>query len=247
MSVLLETSLGDLVLDLDVDRAPKVCLNFLKLCKTYKYNYCAFFSVQRNFLAQTGDPTSTGTSGSSIWSQLPRRSKDYTPQPFFKPEVKAESKHTQRGTVSMALSPALDDLVAGSQFFVTLADNLDYLDGKHAPFATVVEGQEEGETLDKINAAFTDDKNRPMRDIRIKHVIVLGENHDALGRSNAISMSMADPFSIHHRRPVPRSRRHASPLSNSLAHSRTTRCHSPGRRRRNRRRSTGRRKRRSTS
>lgn len=66
-------------------------------------------------------------------------------------------------------------LVAGSQFFITLANDIDYLDGKHAPFATVVEGQEEGQALDKINAAFTDNDNRPLRDIRIKHVIVLDD------------------------------------------------------------------------
>lgn len=179
MSVLLETSLGDLVLDLDTEREPTACENFLKLCKAYKYNYCAFFSVQQNFLAQTGDPTSTGKEGASIWSQLPTSSKDYSRQPYFRPDRDATLKHRTRGTVSMALSAVSSDrpgdLVAGSQFFVTLADDLEYLDGKHAPFGMVVEGHEEGETLDKINAAYTDDKNRPMRDIRIKHVIVLDD------------------------------------------------------------------------
>ncbi|PWN23961.1 cyclophilin-like protein [Microstroma glucosiphilum] len=180
MSVLLETSLGDLVLDLDVDRAPKTCENFLKLAKAYKYNYCAFFSVQKNFLAQTGDPSSSGKGGSSIWNLLPKNSPQYDPSPYFRPERSPHLKHRTKGTVSMALShagkgKAEDDLVAGSQFFITLADNIEYLDGKHAPFAMVVEGQEEGETLDKINASFTDDDGRPLRDIRIKHVIVLDD------------------------------------------------------------------------
>jgi peptidyl-prolyl cis-trans isomerase-like 4 len=208
MSVLLETSLGDLVvssesvkevgvqtadfcllcvlaicalqLDLDVDRAPKTCENFLKLAKAYKYNYCAFFSVQKNFLAQTGGPSSSGKGGLSVWSLLPKDSPQYDPSPYFRPERGPHLKHRTRGTVSMALShagkgKAEDDLVAGSQFFITLADNIEYLDGKHAPFAMVVEGQEEGETLDKINASFTDDDGRPLRDIRIKHVIILGE------------------------------------------------------------------------
>ncbi|CAO1630008.1 unnamed protein product [Sympodiomycopsis kandeliae] len=183
MSVLLETSLGDLVLDLDVEKTPKLCENFLKLCKTFKYNYCAFFSVQQNFLAQTGDPTSTGKEGSSVWYQLPSSSRDHHSKSYFRPDENAhQGKHLTRGTVSMALSSTSgagssdpSDLVAGSQFFITLADNLEYLDGKHAPFATVVEGQEEGDTLDKINASFTDDENRPMRDIRINHVIVLDD------------------------------------------------------------------------
>lgn len=69
-----------------------------------------------------------------------------------------------------------DDLVAGSQFFITLDDGLDYLDGKHAPFGSVVEGDAPGDTIDKINAAFTDADGRPMQDIRIRHVEVLGEH-----------------------------------------------------------------------
>lgn len=65
---------------------------------------------------------------------------------------------------------------AGSQFFVTLADDIEYLDGKHAVFGHVVEGQEPGGTLDKINETFTDQEQRPLKDIRIRHVIVLGES-----------------------------------------------------------------------
>jgi len=56
--------------------------------------------------------------------------------------------------------------------FFTLAENITYLDGKHAPFGRVVEGLE---TLHAINEAFVDDKNRPLRDIRIRHVIVLDD------------------------------------------------------------------------
>lgn len=44
MSVLLETSVGDIVIDLDTDSCPKTCENFLKLCKVYYYNLNAFFN-----------------------------------------------------------------------------------------------------------------------------------------------------------------------------------------------------------
>lgn len=44
MSVLLETSVGDLVIDLEVEACPKTCENFLKLCKVYYYNLNAFFN-----------------------------------------------------------------------------------------------------------------------------------------------------------------------------------------------------------
>ena len=44
MSVLIETSLGDLVIDLEVEACPITCANFLKLCKVYYYNLNAFFN-----------------------------------------------------------------------------------------------------------------------------------------------------------------------------------------------------------
>ena len=44
MSVLFETSLGDLVIDLEVEDCPQTCENFLKLCKVYYYNLNAFFN-----------------------------------------------------------------------------------------------------------------------------------------------------------------------------------------------------------
>ena len=49
------------------------------------------------------------------------------------------------------------------QFFITLGDDLDYLDGVHTVFAEVVEGFE---ILDKLNEAICDDEHRPYQDIR---------------------------------------------------------------------------------
>ena len=60
----------------------------------------------------------------------------------------------------------------GSQFFFTLGENLDYLDGKHLPFGKVIEGLE---TLSKLSEALLDQQGRPLRDIRIRHVIVLDD------------------------------------------------------------------------
>ena len=51
MSVLFETSLGDIVIDLEVELCPKSSENFLKLCKIYYYNLNAFFNGQ--FLQET--------------------------------------------------------------------------------------------------------------------------------------------------------------------------------------------------
>ena len=70
MSVLLETSLGNVVIDLYIDSCPKTCLNFLKLCKTKYYNFGVFHVVRKNFIAQSGDPTGTGNGGESIWGYV---------------------------------------------------------------------------------------------------------------------------------------------------------------------------------
>ncbi|KZV91182.1 cyclophilin-like protein, partial [Exidia glandulosa HHB12029] len=150
MSVLLETSLGDLVFDLETQLCPKTSENFLKLCKIYYYNLNAFFNVARDFLAQAGDPTATGKGGECVWSFIGDKSPRY-----FVPERAPSLKHTALGTLSMACAP---DGGCGSQFFVTLGENIDYLDGVHAPFGTLVEGHD---TLAKINEAFTRDDGRP--------------------------------------------------------------------------------------
>ncbi|KAH7098803.1 cyclophilin-like protein, partial [Auriculariales sp. MPI-PUGE-AT-0066] len=167
MSVLLETSLGDLVFDLDTEHCPKACENFLKLCKVYYYNLNAFFNVARDFLAQTGDPYATGKGGESVWSLIASGKGD-VPR-YFEPERGPALKHTELGTLSMACSP---DGGCGSQFFVTLAPNIDYLDGVHAPFGRLVEGED---TLAKINEAFTAADGRPLQDIRIRHTIILDD------------------------------------------------------------------------
>ena len=99
MAVLLETSKGDMVIDLHVDEAPKSAKNFLKLCKCKYYNNVLFHAVSKDFVVQTGDPTGTGKGGSSIYGQL------YGEQArFFEDEIRASLKHKAKGTVSMALS-----------------------------------------------------------------------------------------------------------------------------------------------
>jgi len=51
MSVALETSVGDIVIDLLTDKAPNACFNFLKLCNLKFYNGCLFFSVTKDYIA----------------------------------------------------------------------------------------------------------------------------------------------------------------------------------------------------
>lgn len=63
MSVLLATSLGEIVVDLAVEESPALCSNFLQLCAAKYYNGCLFYNVQEGFIAQCGDPTGSGSGG----------------------------------------------------------------------------------------------------------------------------------------------------------------------------------------
>ncbi|PFH59378.1 hypothetical protein XA68_12463 [Ophiocordyceps unilateralis] len=175
MSVLLETSVGDIVIDLLTDHAPKLCENFLKLCKVKYYNFSPVHSIQKDFSFQTGDPlgplSSESDGGTSIWGRVSGDPSLGTFAAFFHPKL----KHLERGTVSMATAPLASDpdtRVAAAQFIITLGEDTDYLDGKAAVFGKVVEGFD---ALEKINSAIVDDKGYPLVDIRIKHTIVLDD------------------------------------------------------------------------
>ena len=150
--------------------------SFLKLCKLKYYNFSPVHTVQPNFSLQTGDPIGPGANdsdgGSSVWGLLPGAPSS---KKTFHPEFNPKLKHVERGTVSLATTPTAQDpdvREAASQFLITLGDNLEYLDGKAAPFGKVVEGFD---TLEKINSAFLDHDGRPLKDIRIRHTIVLDE------------------------------------------------------------------------
>ncbi|CAN0002845.1 unnamed protein product [Pylaiella littoralis] len=170
MSVMIETSLGEVVVDLFCDEAPLAAKNFLKLCKIKYYNGCLFYNVQQNFMIQAGDPTATGKGGTSVYGLM------YGEQArFFEDEISATSrKHDEAGLLSMANMGVPNS--NGSQFFFSMrGDDMQHLDGKHTVFAKVMEGME---ILEKINGQFCDDNGRPYRDIRILHTYVLDDPFD---------------------------------------------------------------------
>ncbi|XP_048344919.1 peptidyl-prolyl cis-trans isomerase-like 4 isoform X2 [Sphaerodactylus townsendi] len=167
MAVLLETTLGDLVVDLYTEERPRACLNFLKLCKIKYYNYCLIHNVQRDFIIQTGDPQGTGRGGESIFCKL------YGDQAkFFESEKVPRIKHKKRGTVSMVNNGSDQH---GSQFLITTGENLDYLDGVHTVFGEVTEGID---VLMKINETFVDKDFVPYQDIRINHTVIIDDPFD---------------------------------------------------------------------
>ena len=69
MAVTLHTDLGDMKLELEVQKCPKTCENFLALAASGYYDGCVFHRVIKTFCCQTGDPTNTGKGGESIWGK----------------------------------------------------------------------------------------------------------------------------------------------------------------------------------
>lgn len=164
MSVVIETTLGDITVDLFLEERPRACLNFLKLCKLKYYNFNLFHTIERDFIAQTGDPTGAGDGGESVWGVVEGPHKR-----FFEAESLPKIKHTEPGLLSLV---SVGKFMVGSQFFFTLGADLTSLDGMHCVIGEVVEGRE---ILRKLNEAIVDEKFRPYQDIRVTHTVILDD------------------------------------------------------------------------
>lgn len=149
----IDTDRGSMVLDLEQDRTPRTVNNFVFLSLHGYYDGVPFHRVLEDFMAQTGDPTGTGTG-----------SPGYTFNDEFHPDL----RHRGAGVLSMANGgPGTN----GSQFFITFVDT-PWLDGKHSVFGRVVEG---ADVLDKITRI---DPMRPRAGLepdRIRSVTVLAK------------------------------------------------------------------------
>ena len=137
VKVVMETSLGKIVIELDGEKAPETVKNFLAYVDDKYYDGTIFHRVMSNFMIQGGG---------------------FTPdmkQKDTKPPVKNEAKNglkNKLGTIAMARTNAPHS--ATSQFFINVVDNssLDYpsRDGwGYCAFGKVVEGMD---VVDKIKA-----------------------------------------------------------------------------------------------
>ncbi|KAI9983847.1 hypothetical protein PInf_007924 [Phytophthora infestans] len=151
--VRLETTIGNINLQVDCDFVPQTADNFMSLCQKKYYDEVLFHRVIKGFMMQGGDPTGTGRGGDSIWKKP------------FRDEIDSRLSHDSRGVLSMANSgPGTNN----SQFFVTF-NACPHLDKKHAVFGRVVGGME---VLDAIECVETGVDDRPIVDVHIKSVHV---------------------------------------------------------------------------
>lgn len=127
--LVLETSKGKVVIALRPDLAPNHVERIKTLAAKGFYDGVIFHRVIDGFMAQTGDPTGTGTGG----SDLPDLKAEFTDTPFV------------RGTVGAARTSSPD--TANSQFFITF-DDASFLNNQYTVWGQVVEGMD---VVDKIN------------------------------------------------------------------------------------------------
>jgi peptidylprolyl isomerase len=139
----LDLKYGRVVIELRPDLAPNHVKRIKELVRQKFYDGVVFHRVIRGFMAQTGDPTGTGTGGSGK-------------------KLKAEfsSAHHVRGTVSMARAQSPDS--ADSQFFICF-DDADFLDGQYTIWGQVTSGMEFVDQIkkgDKANNGMVDDPDK---------------------------------------------------------------------------------------
>lgn len=161
----LKTSMGDIVIQLFEDKAPKTVANFVELATGAKewtdpktrekvkrplYNGTIFHRVIPGFMIQGGDPLGTGTGG---------------PGYRFEDEFNPELKHGKPGIVSMANAGPNTN---GSQFFITQKAT-PWLDGRHSVFGEVVKGQD---VVDAVANAPRDMRDRPSKEIVLQQVVI---------------------------------------------------------------------------
>jgi peptidylprolyl isomerase len=129
-TIVMQLKNGPVKIKLRPDLAPNHVARIKELAGEGFYNGIVFHRVIPGFMAQTGDPTGTGTGGST------------------KPNLKAEFSREPhvRGTCSMARSGHPDS--ANSQFFICF-DTAPWLDGKYSVWGEVIEGMEHIDAIKK--------------------------------------------------------------------------------------------------
>lgn len=163
-TALLETSLGNVKVELFVDQMPLTAGNFVKLAKSGFYDGLHFHRVIKDFMIQFGCPHSRDP-------KSPLAGTGDGPEGTIKDEFAAKLSN-EPGTLSMANTGQPNS--GSSQFFINTAHN-DYLDwftpgpSRHPVFAKVIEGMD---VVKKIGATKTDSGDRPVTPVKMIKVTV---------------------------------------------------------------------------
>lgn len=157
--VVIETSQGEIKVELDDANAPISVKNFLSYVDDGYYKGTIFHRVIANFMIQGGGLTA-----------------ELQPKPPGKAPIKNEAGNglkNARGTIAMARTGVVDS--ATSQFFINLVDNkfLDHRDESSSGFGYAVFGKVIGgmDVVDKIGAGSTGMRNR-FSDVPVETIVI---------------------------------------------------------------------------
>jgi cyclophilin family peptidyl-prolyl cis-trans isomerase len=143
-AAVMETSAGEIRIELWPDKAPQTVGNFVGLARQGFYDDLVFHRVIHDFMIQGGCPKGTGTGG---------------PGYDFADEINDEK--LVRGVLAMANAGPNTN---GSQFFIITAEATPWLDGAHTGFGRVVGGQD---AVDAIGTTPTGPGDRPREPQRL--------------------------------------------------------------------------------
>ena len=142
-TAVMDTSAGEITLELWPDLAPQTVGNFVGLARQGFYDGTVFHRIIHDFMIQGGCPKGTGTGG---------------PGYDFADEI--NERKLVRGTLAMANAGPNTN---GSQFFIITAQATPWLDGAHTGFGQVVDGMDVVETLGTTPTGPGDRHREPQR------------------------------------------------------------------------------------
>src|SRR3954470_16494126 len=148
-TVYLDTKDGRITIRLRPDLAPKHVAQIKALTRRGFYNGIVFHRVIAGFMAQTGDPTGTGTGN----SDLPNLPAEFTSEPF------------RRGSVGMARSQ--DPNSANSQFFICY-EGCGSLTGQYTIIGEVVSGMDVADKIKKGDTARNGQVTNPDKIVKMQ-------------------------------------------------------------------------------
>ncbi len=176
--ILLETTAGDIYLELDAVAAPRTSRNLRELVLNGFYDGVIFHRVIDDFMVQTGGFTTEGPKDpgyafrdeiNPLALDLPDQVIDEGIQNGYNYDMSLPySIPLDYGILAMANAGANTN---GSQFFIiTKPDGTDWLEGKHTGFGSVAKGME---VVERIQKVATDDLDKPLEDIVITRASVV--------------------------------------------------------------------------
>lgn len=166
-SATLHTTFGPIHIALFANQTPLTCKNFLQHCLDNYYAGTIFHRIVPDFIVQGGDPTGTGSGGTSIYEypefEYDPEARDPNEKVVLRDELHSRLRFNRRGLVGMAKS---EDGTYGSQFFITLANAERELNGQCTLFGRV-EGDSIYNVLKIAEAERVEGTERPVYPVKV--------------------------------------------------------------------------------